>query len=128
MSIRPIKMQSQATPTMEGAGVHLHRVFGFGDTDPFDPFLMMDDFRNDKKWIEYVEWADRFYFGVAYNFPIDILPEKHGIIITDGFDCHEVRASPVNKLNGSRRNTLIRNIAKTSMRRIESKRNDLLHF
>ena len=62
------------------------------------------------------------------NFPIDILPEKHGIIITDGFDCHEVRASPVNKLNGSRRNTLIRNIAKTSMRRIESKRNDLLHF
>ena len=47
MSIRPITMQSQATPTMEGAGVHLHRVFGFGDTDPFDPFLMMDDFRND---------------------------------------------------------------------------------
>ena len=87
-----------------------------------------DDFRNDKKWIEYIEWADRFYFGVAYNFPIDVLPEKHGIIITDGFDCHEVRASPVNKLNGSRRNTLIRNIAKTSMRRIESKRNDLLHF
>jgi len=32
---------------MEGAGVHLHRVFGFGDTTPFDPFLMMDDFRND---------------------------------------------------------------------------------
>ena len=33
MSIRPIKLQSGATPTMEGAGVHLHRVFGFGDTD-----------------------------------------------------------------------------------------------
>ena len=47
MSIRPIKLQSGATPTMEGAGVHLHRVFGFGDTDMFDPFLMMDDFRND---------------------------------------------------------------------------------
>jgi quercetin 2,3-dioxygenase len=47
MSIRPIKTSSQARPTMEGAGVHLHRVFGFGDTDMFDPFLMMDDFRND---------------------------------------------------------------------------------
>ena len=47
MSIRPIKQSSQARPTMEGAGVHLHRVFGFGDTEPFDPFLMMDDFRND---------------------------------------------------------------------------------
>lgn len=47
MSIRPIKAQSQAQPTMEGAGVHLHRVFGFGDTSQTDPFLMMDDFRND---------------------------------------------------------------------------------
>jgi redox-sensitive bicupin YhaK (pirin superfamily) len=32
---------------MEGAGVHLHRVFGFGDPSLTDPFLMMDDFRND---------------------------------------------------------------------------------
>ena len=32
---------------MEGAGVHLHRVFGFGDTEMSDPFLLMDDFRND---------------------------------------------------------------------------------
>jgi redox-sensitive bicupin YhaK (pirin superfamily) len=32
---------------MEGAGVHLHRVFGFRDTSETDPFLMMDDFRND---------------------------------------------------------------------------------
>ena len=35
-------------PTLEGAGVKLHRVFGFGDTSDFDPFLMMDDFRNDR--------------------------------------------------------------------------------
>lgn len=47
MSIRPIKAESIAKPTMEGAGVHLHRVFGFGDTSQTDPFLMMDDFRND---------------------------------------------------------------------------------
>ena len=47
MSIRPVKAESSARPTMEGAGVHLHRVFGFGDTTQTDPFLMMDDFRND---------------------------------------------------------------------------------
>ena len=47
MSIRPVKYESQAQPTREGAGVHLHRVFGFGDPDLTDPFLMMDDFRND---------------------------------------------------------------------------------
>ena len=48
MSIRPVKHESVARPTMEGAGVHLHRVFGFGDPSLTDPFLMMDDFRNDE--------------------------------------------------------------------------------
>lgn len=47
MTFRPVKSESLAQPTMEGAGVHLHRVFGFGDTSETDPFLMMDDFRND---------------------------------------------------------------------------------
>ena len=47
MSIRPVKETSQAVPTMEGAGVHLHRAFGFTDPTMLDPFLMMDDFRND---------------------------------------------------------------------------------
>ena len=47
MSVRAVKRTSRAQPTMEGAGVRLQRVFGFGDTSDFDPFLMMDDFRND---------------------------------------------------------------------------------
>ena len=47
MSIRPVKEVSQAVPTMEGAGVRLHRAFGFGKTEKFDPFLLFDDFRND---------------------------------------------------------------------------------
>jgi len=32
---------------MEGAGVHLRRAFGFGNTADYDPFLLLDDFRND---------------------------------------------------------------------------------
>jgi len=48
MSIRAIKRLIEATPTMEGAGVKLHRGFGFGDTEDFDPFLLFDDFRNDR--------------------------------------------------------------------------------
>ena len=48
MSIRPIKRLIKATPTIEGAGVHLRRSFGFGTTQDFDPFLLLDDFRNDK--------------------------------------------------------------------------------
>jgi quercetin 2,3-dioxygenase len=48
MSIRPVKRVVQSKPTMEGAGVKLHRAFGFGDTGEFDPFLLFDDFRNDR--------------------------------------------------------------------------------
>jgi redox-sensitive bicupin YhaK (pirin superfamily) len=47
MTFRPVTSTSTARPTMEGAGVHLHRVFGFGDPTETDPFLMLDDFRND---------------------------------------------------------------------------------
>jgi redox-sensitive bicupin YhaK (pirin superfamily) len=47
MSIRPVKKIIQSKPTLEGAGVHLRRAFGFGDTKEFDPFLLLDDFRND---------------------------------------------------------------------------------
>lgn len=47
MSIRPILSQSRATPTVEGAGVNLHRAFGFHDPRAHDPFLLFDDFRGD---------------------------------------------------------------------------------
>jgi quercetin 2,3-dioxygenase len=48
MSIRPVKRIIESKPTMEGAGVKLRRAFGFGETDDFDPFLLLDDFRNDR--------------------------------------------------------------------------------
>lgn len=47
MSLRPVKRLIQSKPTLEGAGVHLRRAFGFGNTREFDPFLLLDDFRND---------------------------------------------------------------------------------
>jgi redox-sensitive bicupin YhaK (pirin superfamily) len=48
MSIRAVKSLSQSTPTLEGAGVRLRRAFGFGETGDTDPFLLFDDFRNDR--------------------------------------------------------------------------------
>ncbi|MEP3279474.1 MAG: pirin family protein [Stappiaceae bacterium] len=48
MSVRPVSQISQAKPTMEGAGVKLHRAFGFDDPSMADPFLLLDDFRNER--------------------------------------------------------------------------------
>jgi len=47
MSVRPIRRVVESKPTIEGAGVKLRRAFGFGDTTEFDPFLLLDDFRNE---------------------------------------------------------------------------------
>jgi quercetin 2,3-dioxygenase len=47
MSIRPIKRVIESKPTLEGAGVKLRRAFGFGQTKDYDPFLLLDDFRNE---------------------------------------------------------------------------------
>ena len=48
MSLRPTLETRRAMPTMEGAGVKLHRAFGFQDPSELDPFLLFDDFRNEK--------------------------------------------------------------------------------
>ena len=44
MSIRPVKRLIKSKPTLEGAGVHLRRAFGFGNTSDFDPFLLLGRF------------------------------------------------------------------------------------
>ena len=49
MSLRPIKRLITAKPAREGAGVNLRRAFGFGNTSEFDPFLLLDDFRNEHR-------------------------------------------------------------------------------
>lgn len=48
MSLNPVVKHSKARQTLEGAGVRLHRAFGFGDTEQTDPFLLFDDFRGDR--------------------------------------------------------------------------------
>ena len=44
---RSILETRKARPTLEGAGVKLHRAFGFQDPSELDPFLLFDDFRNE---------------------------------------------------------------------------------
>lgn len=58
MSVRPVQSTSLAQKILEGAGVELHRAFGFQTPAQFDPFLLLDDFRNDdpKAYIKGFPW------------------------------------------------------------------------
>ena len=48
MSIRRIQSIRKSRPTIEGAGVHLKRAFGYGEVPQYDPFLMLDDFHTSR--------------------------------------------------------------------------------
>ena len=69
-------------------------------------------------------------YNYGYNFNTLSKRETSNTIgrLTDqlGFDIYRAQPSPVQKLNGSRRNTLVRKLAKASMRRVEYDRNDLI--
>ena len=48
MSIRKISRILESKPTIEGAGVHLKRVFGYNEVSLLDPFLLLDDFHSNR--------------------------------------------------------------------------------
>ena len=64
------------------------------------------DFRADRKWADYRDFADRFYFAVAGDFPVALIPEECGLIVADGFAAAVLRDSCSAVLAPARRKTL----------------------
>jgi hypothetical protein len=61
------------------------------------------DFRTDRKWPDYEDFCDRFYFAVPETVPFDILPEDRGLILADSFGAAIVRVARRHPLAGARR-------------------------
>ena len=76
------------------------------------------DFQSDRKWPEYLEFCDRFFFAVEPDFPRDILPVDCGLIVADAHGGEIVRPAPQGKLNGNRRRVLTLEIAISANRRL----------
>ncbi|HWF01325.1 MAG TPA: DNA repair putative endonuclease MmcB [Caulobacteraceae bacterium] len=66
----------------------------------------LDDFRTDRKWGEYLPYCDAFFFAVAPEFPIAVLPEEPGLVVADAFDGAVLREAPAVPLAGARRKAL----------------------
>lgn len=66
----------------------------------------LDDYRVDRKWGEYGPFCDAFYFAVAPEFQVDVLPDQPGLIVADGFGGAVVREAPVEALSPARRKAL----------------------
>src|SRR5215212_2778166 len=65
------------------------------------------DFRADRKWPDYEEFCDRFYFAVPETVPFDILPPDRGVILADSFAAAIVREARHHALAGARRKALM---------------------
>jgi hypothetical protein len=63
----------------------------------------LEDFAVDQKWPDYLEYCDRFFFGVTEAFPRELIPEEVGLIVADGFNGAILREAPVRQLAGARR-------------------------
>ena len=66
----------------------------------------VQDFRSDRKWRDYLDFCDRFFFAVGEGFPHDILPGEPGLIVADRFGAAILRDAPETRLAPARRKAL----------------------
>jgi hypothetical protein len=76
------------------------------------------DFRADSKWPEYEDFADRLLFAVAPDFPVEILPERTGLILADAYGAEIAREAPVRPLPAARRKALTLRFARIAALRL----------
>jgi hypothetical protein len=65
-----------------------------------------EDYLTDRKWGDYLPFCDLFFFAVAPEFPMELLPDEPGLIVADGFGGAVVRDPPQTPLAGARRKAL----------------------
>jgi len=65
------------------------------------------DYQTDKKWKQYLDWCDFYFWAVDCDFPVGLLPENTGLMIADAYSAEIVRMPQVVPLSPARRRVLI---------------------
>ncbi len=78
------------------------------------------DYRADHKWQDYLDYCDLFYFAVNQDFPLDVLPETEGLMITDGFETDILRPARHRRLSAARRKAMLIRFARRAAGRYQS--------
>jgi hypothetical protein len=77
------------------------------------------DFRTDRKWPSYREFADRLYFAVASGFPTALIPDDCGLIVADAFGAAIVRDGQTSSLTAGRRRAVTLRFARIAAARLQ---------
>ena len=81
------------------------------------------DLLGDGKWPDYLDYCDRFFWGLPPQLdrlPLegeDYQPDCCGIIVADTYDAEIVRPAPLHPLVAARRKVEVERLARTAMRR-----------
>ena len=82
------------------------------------------DLMGDAKWTDYLEFCDRFYWGLSPQLDRaclehgDFLPDRCGVIVADGYDAEIVRPAPLLQMAAARRKVEVERLARAALRRM----------
>ena len=105
-------------PLNSGRRVDVIAVNGAGETVIVEIKTSTADYRSDRKWTEYLEFCDAFYFAVPSAFPIALLPSECGLLIADDYGAEILRRPAAQPMNGSRRRAQTLRLAVAAMQRL----------
>jgi hypothetical protein len=105
-------------PLTSGRRVDVIAVNGAGETVIVEIKASTADYRADRKWNEYLEFCDAFYFAVPPAFPLALLPADCGLMIADDYGAEILRRPASQPMNGSRRRTQTLRLALAAMQRL----------
>lgn len=80
------------------------------------------DYAADRKWQNYLEWCDRFFWAVDTDFPAAILPVETGLIVGDDYDAEILRMPPEQALAPARRKVMVQKFARHAALRLQALR------
>ncbi|OJY27459.1 MULTISPECIES: MmcB family DNA repair protein [Gemmobacter] len=80
------------------------------------------DFAADRKWHNYLEWCDRFFWAVDADFPTGLLPPDSGLIVADDYDAEILRMGPQAPLAAARRKVMVQKFARHAALRLQALR------
>lgn len=107
-------------PLGNGRRADLVAIDRTGDISLVEVKSCRSDFVADRKWHEYLDYCDRFYFAVASDFPLDLLPAGEGLIMADRFGGEVVRAARIRTLSPVRRKAILIRFGRVAARRLHA--------
>lgn len=110
-------------PLRNGRRADLMGIDGKGQLVIVEIKVARADLLGDAKWLDYLDYCDRFYWGLAPHLDRScmedaaFLPERCGLIVADGYDAEILRPAATVPLAAARRKAETERLARAALRR-----------